>query len=44
VFEFLVDEISRDGLVLGRNIGRDIPVGIVFTAVRRWRVRKGAGG
>jgi hypothetical protein len=44
VFEFLVDSISAEGLVLGRNGDRDIPVGTRFTAVRRCRVHKEAGG
>ena len=44
MFEFLVDSISPEGLVLGRNGDRDIPVGTTFTAVRRCRVYKEAGG
>lgn len=44
MFEFLVDSISLKGLVLGRNGDRDISVGTMFTAVRRCRVHKEAGG
>ena len=42
--EFLVDSISPEGLVLGRNGDHDIPVGTTFTAVRRGRVYKGSSG
>jgi hypothetical protein len=44
VLEFQVESISPDGLVVGRNGERDIPVGTTFTAVRRCRVHKEAGG
>jgi hypothetical protein len=40
VLEFQVDSINPDGLVVGRNGERDIPVGTTFTAVRRCRVHK----
>src|SRR5438477_6857250 len=42
MFEFVVDSISPEGLVLGRNGDRDIPTGTKFTAVRRCRVHKEA--
>lgn len=35
---FLVESISSEGLVLGRNGDCAIPVGTLFTAVRRCRV------
>lgn len=40
VLEFLVDSVEPSGIVFGLNGGRDIPVGTVFTAVRRERVQK----
>ena len=42
MFEFLVDSISPEGLVLG-NGERDIPLGTTFTAVRLSRVHRGPG-
>ena len=40
MFEFLVDSISPEGLVLGRNCDLNIPVGTTFTAVRLSRVHR----
>jgi hypothetical protein len=43
VFEFFLDSISREGLVLGRNGDHNTPVGTMFTAVRRSRVHRSPG-
>lgn len=43
VLEFLVDTFSPDGLLLGRNGDCDIPVGTMFTAIRKRRVRMDSG-
>jgi hypothetical protein len=43
VFEFQVDSISPEGLVLGRNGDRDIPVGTTFTIVRQCGVHEASG-
>lgn len=40
MFDFLVDSISPQGLVLGRNGECNIPVGTMFTAVRLSRVHR----
>jgi hypothetical protein len=42
VFEFFVDSISEAGYVIGRNGDRDIPIGTMFTAMRRYRVHPDA--
>ena len=44
VLEFLVDSISPDGLVIGCNGDRDIPVGTTFTAIMRSRVHQKSDG
>lgn len=44
VFEFMVDSLSPEGLILGRNGDRDIPVGTTFSAVRRCRVHMEPNG
>lgn len=41
---FLVDSISPDGLVLGRNGNRDIPIGTKFSAIQQSRVYQEPSG
>ncbi len=44
MLEFLVDSINPEGLVLGRNGDREIPLGTMFTAVTRSRVHRDSRG
>jgi hypothetical protein len=44
VLEFLVNSISPDGLVIGRNGDRDIPVGTTFSAIQHSRVHQKSDG
>jgi hypothetical protein len=44
VLEFLVDSISPDGLVIGGNGDRDIPIGTTFSAIRHSRVHQTSDG
>lgn len=43
-FEFQVDSIDANGRVLGRNGDAGIPLGTVFTAIRRCRVLRDSDG
>ncbi|MEZ5944879.1 MAG: hypothetical protein R3C18_26140 [Planctomycetaceae bacterium] len=40
MLEFLVDSITPEGLILGRNGDHDIPVGTTFSSLRLCRVHK----
>jgi hypothetical protein len=42
MYEFGVDGINPDGLVIGRNGDLDIPLGTTFTAIRLTRFHPGA--